>query len=118
MNAAGKIFAKIWLKAIRDTLISQNVEFPNIWCFYLTGLQEDPHTLFPRFVVHPDLSIKKTLRGVGPLTVMNFFQSKGFSACRVKDEKEQTSFYFLMVFNLLKIIYPCESKKHQGTSET
>ena len=41
-----------------------------------------------------------------------FFQSKKFTACKIKDEKEETIFYFLMVFNLLKIIYPFESKKH------
>ena len=36
MNAAGKIFVKTCLKAIRDTLISQYVEFPNMWYFYPT----------------------------------------------------------------------------------
>ena len=36
MNAAGTIFVKTCLKAIRDNLISQYVEFPNMWSFYQT----------------------------------------------------------------------------------
>ena len=36
MHAAGKIFAKTYLKAIIDTFFYQNVEFPNIWYFYPT----------------------------------------------------------------------------------
>ena len=40
---------------------------------------------------------------VGLLTVMIFFQSKKFTACKIKDEKEEIIFYCLMVFNLLKI---------------
>ena len=36
MNGAGTIFVKTCLKAIRDTLISQYVEFPNMWYFYQT----------------------------------------------------------------------------------
>ena len=73
-----------------------------------------PHTQsqVPRFVGHPDLPMSKTLRVVGLLAVMIFFQSKKFTACKVKDEKEETIFYFLMVFNLLKIIHLFESKKH------
>ena len=51
---------------------------------------------------------------VGLLTVM-IFQIKNFTAWKVKDEKEKTIFYFLMVFNLLKIIHPFESKKHLRT---
>ena len=43
------------------------------------------------------------MKVVGLLTVMIFFQSKKFTACKIKDEKEETIFYFLMVFNLLKI---------------
>ena len=42
-----------------------------------------------------------------------FFQSKEFSACKAKDEKEMTS--FLMVFNLLNIISPFKCKKHLRT---
>ena len=51
------------------------------------------------------------MKVVGLLTVMIFFQSKKFTASKIKDEKEETIFYFLMVFNLLKIIHPFESKK-------
>ena len=40
---------------------------------------------------------------VGLLTVMIFFQSKKFTACKIKDEEEEIIFYCLMVFNLLKI---------------
>ena len=40
---------------------------------------------------------------VGLLAVMVFFQSKTFTACRIKGEKEETIFYFLMVLNLLKL---------------
>ena len=47
--------------------------------------------------------MRKTLRVVGLLAVMIFFQSKTFTACNIKDEKEEKVFYFLMVFNLLKI---------------
>ena len=37
MHAAGKIFDKTFLKAIRDIyLFSKNVEFPNMWYFYPT----------------------------------------------------------------------------------
>ena len=58
-------------------------------------LQEDlPPPQFPRLVGYPDLSIRKTLKVLGVLTVMIFFQSKHFTACKVKDEKEQTIFLF------------------------
>ena len=108
MHAAGKIFVKTYLKAIRDTFFSQNVEFPD-----LQGDPPPPH--FPRLMGHPDLPMRRTLRVVGLLTVVIFFQSKKFTACKIKDEKEETIFYFLMVFNLLKIIHPFESKKHLRT---
>ena len=55
------------------------------------------------------------MKVVGLLTVMIFFQSKTFAASKIKDEKEETIFYFLMVFNLLKIIHPFESKKNLRT---
>ena len=64
---------------------------------------------------HPDLPMRKILRVVGLLTVMIFFQSKTFTACKFKDEKEATIFYFLMVFNLLMIDHPFESKIHLKT---
>ena len=80
--------------------------------FKLLDLQGDPPPpQFPRLVGYPDLPMRKTLRVVGLLTVMIFFQSKKFTACKIKDEKEETIFYFLMLFNLLKIIHPFESKE-------
>ena len=49
---------------------------------------------------------------VGLLTVMIFFERNKFTACKIKDEEEEIIFYFLMVFNLLEIIHPFESKEH------
>ena len=44
-------------------------------------LQGDPPpSLLPRLLVYPDLPMRKTLRVVGLLTVMIFFQSKKFTA--------------------------------------
>ena len=84
--------------------------------FKLLDLQGDlPPPQLPRLVGYPDLSMRKTLRVVDLLTVMIFFQRKKFTACKIKDEKEETTFYFLMVFNLLKIIHPFESEKHLRT---
>ena len=81
--------------------------------FKLLDLQGDPPPpQFPCLVGYPDLPMRKTLRVVGLLTVVIFFQSKKFTACKIKDEKEETIFHFLMVFNLLKIIHSFESKKH------
>ena len=45
------------------------------------------------------------MKVVGLLTVMIFFQSKKFTACKIKDEKEEIIVDFLMVFNILKIIH-------------
>ena len=70
---------------------------------------------FPCFVGHPDLPMRKALKVVGLLTGIIFFQSKKFAAWKIKDEKEKIIFYFLVVFNLLKIIHPFESKKHLRT---
>ena len=36
MHAAGKLFAKTYLKAFRDTFLSQYVEFPSMLYFYPT----------------------------------------------------------------------------------
>ena len=41
--------------------------------------------------------MRKTLRVVGLLAVMIFFQSKTFTVCKIKGAKEETIFYFLMV---------------------
>ena len=87
--------------------------------FYPTGgeslnsdVQGDPSPpQFPCLVGYPDLPMRKTLRVVGLLTVVIFFQSKKFTAFKIKDEKEETIFCFVMVFNLRKIIHPFESKK-------
>ena len=88
MHAAGKTFVKTYLKAIRDTFVRKMWNFP-VW---------------------------KALRVVGLLTVVIFFQSKKITSCKIKHEKEKTTFYYLMVFNLLKIIHPFESGKHLRTS--
>ena len=120
MDTAGKIYFKTYLKAIKIPFlpicgISQYVIFLSNRSlkFKLLHLQGD-HSLpqFPRLVGYPDLPMRKTLRVVGLLTLMIFFQSKKFTACKIKDEKEETIFYFLMEFNLLKIVHPFESKKH------
>ena len=84
--------------------------------FKLLDLQGDPlPPQFPCLVGYPDLPTRKTLRVVDLLTLMIFFYRKKITACKIKDEKEETTFYFLMVFNLLKIILPFESKKHLRT---
>ena len=70
---------------------------------------------FPCLVEHPDLPMRKALKVVGLLTGIIFFQSKKFTAWKIKDEKEKIIFYFLVVFNLLKIIHPFERKKHLRT---
>ena len=116
MHTAGKIFVKTYLKAIRDRYlflpicrIFQYVIFLSNrkGKFKLSDLQGDPPPpQFLRLVGYPDLPLRKTLRVVGLLTVVIFFQSKKFAACKVKDEKEETVFYFLMLLNLLKIIHP------------
>ena len=119
MHAAGKVFVKTYLKAIIDFFpiceISHYVIFLSNrrGMFKLLDLQGNPPPpQFPSLVGYPDLPIRKTLRVVGLLNVMIFFQRKKFTACKIKDEKEETTFYFLMVLNLLKIIHPFESKKH------
>ena len=48
--------------------------------------------------------VKTCLKAIRNLTTPKF-----------KDKKEETIFYFFMVFNLLKIIDPFESKKHLRT---
>ena len=81
--------------------------------FKLLDLQGDPHPpQFPRLVGYLDLPMRKILRVVDLLTVMIFFQSKSLQHVKLKMKKEETIFYFLMVFNLVKIIHPFESKKH------
>ena len=105
MYAVGEMFVKTYLKANAIFLSNRRRKFK------LLDLQGDPPPpQFPCLVGYPDLPMRKTLRVVGLLTVMIFFQSKKFTACKIKDEKEETIFYFLMAFNLLKIINPFQSK--------
>ena len=60
--------------------------------FKLLDLQGDrPPPQFPRLVGYPDLPMRKTLRVVGLLTIMIFFQRKKFTACKIKDEKMKKS---------------------------
>ena len=120
MHAAGKVLVKAYLKSIRDTFFSKHLECVIVLSnrrekFKLLSSQGDTPPQFLCLVRHPDLPMRKTQRVVGLLTVMIFFQSKKNTACKIKDEKEETNFYFLMVFNLLKIIHPFESKKHLRT---
>ena len=122
MHAVGTIFVKTYLKAIRDTIFSNMWNFPIVIFLSnrrgkskLLGLQGDATS--PKFsclVGHSDLSMRKTLRLVGLLTVTIFFRSKKLTACKIKDEKDEIFFYFL-VFNLLKIVHLFESKKHLRT---
>ena len=58
--------------------------------FKLLDLQGGPSPpQFLRLVRYPpDLPMKKTLSAVGVLTVMIFFQSRKFTACKIKEEKE------------------------------
>ena len=49
------------------------------------------------------------------LTVMIFFQSKKFTACKIKDEKEDTFFYFFDGVQSTEDYRPFESKKHLRT---
>ena len=63
--------------------------------FKLLDLQGDPPPpQFPRLVGYPDLPMRKTLRVVGLLTLMIFFQAKKFTACKIKDEKRGENFSF------------------------
>ena len=88
MHPAGKIFVKTYLKAIRDTF------FPNMWNFPICDIfiQQKGTLPLPSLVGYPDFPMIKTLRVVGLLTVMIFFKSKTFTACKIKDEKEETIF--------------------------
>ena len=122
MHGAGKIFFKTYLKAIRDFFPICEISYYVIFLsnrrgkFTLLDLQGDPPPLqFLSLVGYPDLPMRKTLRVVGLFTVMIFFQRKKFTVCKIKDEKEETIFYFLMLFNLLKIIHPFESKNQLRT---
>ena len=90
MHPTGKILIKTCLKGNRDVIFLSNRKGK----FKLLGLQENSHPSpqFPRLVRHPDLPLRRILKVVGLLTVMIFFQNKTFTACKVKDEKEETVF--------------------------
>ena len=97
--------------------IQQNGESSNF-----LNCRGSPPAQFPPLVRHPYIPIRKTVRGVlRLLTVMIFkgvsesifFQSNKFTACKIKDGKKVAN--YLMVFNLLKIIHPCQGKKHLRT---
>ena len=122
MHTAGKIFVKTYLKAIRDFFPICEISHYVIFLSNRRGksklldLQGDPPPpQFLSLVGYPDLPMRKTLRVVDLFTVIIFFQRKKFTVCKIKDEKEETIFSFLMVFNLLKIIHQFESKKHLRT---
>ena len=106
-NDAGKIFVKTCLKAVRDTFFSQYVEFPNMWYFYPTEVPSFSGIFWSPHEENPE--------GGWSAYCNDFLSKKKFTACKIKDEKEEITFYFLMVFNLLKIIHPFESKKHLRT---
>ena len=82
--------------------------------FKLLDLQGGPlPPQFPRLVGYPDLPTRKTLRVVDLLTVMIFFHRKKITACKIKDEKEGTFFYFLMVLIYCRL--STHFKKHLKT---
>ena len=60
--------------------------------YKLLGLQGNPPPQFPRLVGHPDLPMLKMLRVVGLLIKKILFQSKKFTVCKVKNQKEKTIF--------------------------
>ena len=118
---AGKMFGKICLKAIGDTFFSNICSVIRggkaDWGWHATQggkfklfvLQEGTLCQFSPLVWHPNPP-----RMLRLLTVMILKRvSNIFTACKVKDEKEEAT--FLMVFNLLKIIYPFQCKKHLRT---
>ena len=133
--AAGNIFGKIYLKAKKCSNMCSVIRGRTGWLNFLVGvisnrrgkskflgLQGHPLPQPPPLVGHRNLPIRKTLRRVlGLLSVIIlkrgnesiFFQSNKFTACKVKHEKEVAN--SLPAFNLLKIIYPFQGKKHLRT---
>ena len=70
MNASGKNFDKISLKAIRDTFSSNMwsvIKKVKVQTFWLAGR---PSTQFPPLVGYPDLPVRKTLRRVIDLLIV------------------------------------------------
>ena len=119
----GNIFGKISVKAIRDTAFFQyivcdqgtegepGVIFNRREKFKLFILLGDPLRQFPLLVWYPNLSIRKLMKSGWSAYCNDFeksewesFQSKTFSACKLKDEKEVVNDF--IAFNLLKIMHP------------
>ena len=103
MQAAGKMFVKTYLKAIRGFFPICEISHYVIFLSNRRGksklldLQGDPPPpQFLSLVGYLDLPMRKTLRVVDLFTVMIFFQRKKFTVCKIKDEKEETIFSFLM----------------------
>ena len=100
----------------RATLFLVGVIFKRRVKLKLLGLQVNLPIL--SLVENPNLPIRKTQKFLGLLTIIIlkrmsesiFFQSTKFTACKVKDEKEEAN--SLMEFNLLKIIHPFQGEKH------
>ena len=117
MHAGGKIFVKTYLEVIRDFFaicgISQYVTFLSNrrGKFELLGFQGVLALQFLRLVGHPDPPHEENSEGGWSASCNNFLSKQKIYRCKIKDEKEETIFYFLMLFNLLKIIHPFESKK-------
>ena len=91
MHAAGKIYVKTYLKVIKIPfflvcgislyvifLSNRKVKFKIL---DLQGDRTPPQ--FPCLVGYPVLPMRKTLRVVGLLTLMIFFQSKKFTALQI-----------------------------------
>ena len=103
----------MWNFTICDIFIKRRRKYK------LLGFQGDSYSpQFPHLVGHSDLTMGKTLRVVALFTVMLLFQSKKITAYKIKDEKEKIIFYFLRVFNLLKITIYLKVKNFQGPSKT
>ena len=100
MHAGGKIFVKTYLEVIRDSFaicgISQYVTFLSNrrGKFELLGFQGVLPLQFLRLVGHPDPLLRKTLRVVGLLPVIIFFQSKKFTDVKLKMKKRRQFFIF------------------------
>ena len=85
--------------------------------FKLLVYQGDPLPQFSSLVRHPNLPIRKILKGAWSayciilerVSESIFFQSNKLRACKVKDEKEVAN--SLITFNLLKIIHPFQGKE-------
>ena len=89
-----KFLLKLVYKLLDKYLFSQYVIFlPNRrGKFKLLGLQGDFPVHFPHLVGHPDLFMRKTLRVIGLLTAMIFFQSKNFTEETIPEDMRRKLF--------------------------